>query len=76
MIEDIDNDLVMIIQEDSNLYSTIQLKELAIGEQFIFRDNLYQKISDYGWYFAYLNVLKSNATKAHLHPTTKVTLIQ
>ena len=76
MIESIDDDLVMIIQEDTNVNSTVQLQELDVGDKFIFRDEIYGKISNDGWYFATLNVLRFDCTKAHIHPTTVITLIQ
>jgi hypothetical protein len=73
---DEDNDDICFVQTDPACQSDIEIKDLDIGDYFIFRGERYRKHSDQGWYLGICNVVDDFGRWGHIHPTTKITLVQ
>jgi hypothetical protein len=73
---DDDDGPVFVYQEDPECHSDTQLKDLSIGDPFIFRGQRFQKRNDYGWALGICNIVNLKGEVSHIHPTTRITLIQ
>jgi hypothetical protein len=56
--------------------SETQLKDLSVGDPFIFRGERFRKRNDYGWGLGICNIVNAKGEVSHIHPTTRITLIQ
>lgn len=73
---DDDDDVCFVFQEDEDAdHSTTQLKDLAIGDAFMFKGERLTKRSNLGWALGICNVVDEHGNLAHLHPTTRISLI-
>ena len=76
MIEwDDDGDVCFVFQEDPECRSVSQLKDVRIGEAFIFNNQKFTKIRNEGWFLGVSNVKDDEGHVSHLHPTTRVSLL-
>jgi hypothetical protein len=67
---------VFIFQEDPECRSVSKLKDVRIGEQFVFRGEIFTKRNQYGWTLGICNIVDAEGNVSHLHPTTAVSLLQ
>jgi hypothetical protein len=72
---DDDDDYVVIVQDDPDCQGVTQLADVPVGESFIFRGKILTKRNEYGWFMGVCNVVNENGDISHLHPTTRVCLI-
>ncbi len=73
---DEDDSVCFIFQEDEeSQFSASQLKDLRIGDSFIFMGRKFTKRSDLGWLFGVCNVVNERGELSHLHPTTRISLL-
>lgn len=73
---DEDDEVCFVFQEDEEAkHSTSQLKDLAIGDSFIFMGKRFVKRSMLGWALGVCNIEDEEGTLSHLHPTTPIQLI-
>lgn len=73
---DDDDSLVFIFQDDPDCQAESRLKDLAIGDPFIFRGQMFRKINNYGWCYGICNIVDQNGNVSHIHPTTRITRVQ
>jgi len=67
---------VFIFQEDEEAeMSPTQLRDIEIGQAFIFQEKKYFKRSDIGGVVGIFNISDENGEPGHLHPTTRINLI-
>lgn len=71
-----EDDVVFVYQGDPDCQAVSQLKDVSIGESFIFRGQKFTKINNYGWGFGVLNIQDEQGQTSHIHPTTQVSLFQ
>lgn len=71
-----DDDVVFVYQEDPECKVNTQIKDLEIGEAFIYMNKRFQKRNKMGWIYGVGNVEDSQGHISHLHPTTCVSRIQ
>lgn len=70
-----DSGPIFVFQDDPECIADTKLKDLDIGDTFIFMGNRFKKINSYGWAMGILNIEDISGNRSHLHPTTKVSLI-
>lgn len=71
-----DSGPIFVFQDDPECKSETKLKDLDVGESFIFMGNRFRKINTYGWTMGFMNIEDVFGNRSHLHPTTRVSLIQ
>lgn len=76
IVDEDNDDICFVYQEDPACQSNIEIKDLNIGDYFVFRGERYRKHSDQGWYLGICNVIDDFGRWGHIHPTTRITLIQ
>lgn len=67
---------VFVYQEDPECQSETKLKDLSVGDPFIFRGQRFWKRNNYGWTMGICNIVNVKGEASHIHPTTRITLIQ
>jgi hypothetical protein len=71
-----EDDVVFVVQHDPECRSVSKLKDIDIGERFIFMGKTFIKVSDLGWHFGICNIKSDSGESSHIHPSTNVSLIQ
>ena len=71
-----DDDVVFVYQEDPECKVNTQIKDLEIGEAFIYMNKRFQKRNAMGWIYGVGNVMDMEGQISHLHPATCVSRIQ
>lgn len=71
-----EDDVVFIYQEDPDCLSQSQLKDISLGGQFVFRGEVFTKTSTMGWCLGVCNITDTDGNVSHLHPSTRVSLLQ
>lgn len=72
---DEDDEVCFIYQEDPECRSPSQLKDVRIGESFIFMGKKLTKRNNMGWFMGVCNVEDEHGNVSHLHPTTRINLL-
>lgn len=72
---DEDDEVCFIYQEDPECRSASQLKDVRIGESFIYMGKKLTKRNQYGWFMGICNVVDEDGNVSHLHPTTRINLL-
>lgn len=72
---DENDDVCFIYQEDPECRSVTQLKDVRVGESFIFRGKKFTKRNEYGWTMGICNLVDAQGNLSHLHPTTRINLL-
>lgn len=62
-------------EEEVARTSACQLKDLEVGDSFIFNDKKFTKRNNMGWALGVGNVMDKDGNVSHLHPTTCISLI-
>ena len=62
-------------EEDISRTCECQLKDLEVGESFIFNDKKFTKRNNMGWALGVSNIVDGDGNVSHLHPTTHISLI-
>lgn len=76
--EDNEDDEVLFFykEDESTKYSEAQLRDLSIGERFVFYDRVFTKVDDRGFHIAICNVRNDRGEISYIHPNRKVSRIQ
>lgn len=67
---------VFIFQDDPECRSVSKLKDVRVGERFVFRGEVFTKRTDLGWFMGVCNIVDAKGNPSHIHPTTAVSLLQ
>jgi hypothetical protein len=62
-------------EEEVARTSACQLKDLEVGDSFMFKDKKLTKRNNMGWALGVSNVVDVDGNFSHLHPTTYISLI-
>lgn len=73
---DENDEVCFVFQEDPECRSVSKLKDVRIGERFIFRGEVFTKRNNYGWSLGICNIVDVSGNVSHIHPTTAVSLLQ
>lgn len=75
MIDEDDGNAIFIF-DDPDYASETKLKDLEIGDSFIFMGKRFRKVNNMGYALGVSNIEDPGGHRSHLHPNTKVSLLQ
>lgn len=75
-VMDDDDSLCFVYQEDPDVQGETRLRDLSIGDPFIFRGERFWKVNNYGWGYGICNIRNVKGEVSHIDPNTRVGLIQ
>jgi len=72
---DEEDEVCFVFQEDEDAkHAASQLKDLHVGDVFIFMGQKFTKRSNLGWMLGICNIEDDQGNLSHIHPTTHISL--